>query len=182
MLVTQPQEGTTNMTLRQQGSLIAIATLLTFCIAQEYAHTSLAKRGANSPKFPAPQQFIARLTTTGNQPITLNNAPAQSGASLLTGATIETPAAVSATIDLGALGTIEIQPKASIRLEFDDSGNVRVKALRGCVRMKKSGSGVGEVYTAEGASEKTNNNRKGLGFCYLNGRLKSDVRRPETKH
>ena len=27
------------------------------------------------------------------------------------------------------------------------------------------------MYTAEGASEKTNSNRKGLGFCYLNGGL-----------
>ena len=37
--------------------------------------------------------------------------------------------------------------------------------------MKKNGKGVGEVYTAEGASEKTNSNRKGMGFCFLNGGL-----------
>jgi hypothetical protein len=118
-----------------------------------------------------PQQFIARLTTTGNQPITVNSASASSGASLLTGATIETPAAVSATIDLGALGTVELQPNSSIQLDFDDSGNVRVKVLRGCVAIKKSGPGEAEAYTAEGASEKTNGNRKGMGFCYLNGGL-----------
>jgi hypothetical protein len=120
---------------------------------------------------PVPQQFIARLTTTGNQPITVNGASAASGASLLTGATIETPADVSATIDLGALGTVELQPNSSIQLDFDDSGNVRVKVLRGCVRVNKNGPGEAEAYTAEGASEKTNSNRKGLGFCYLNGGL-----------
>jgi hypothetical protein len=118
-----------------------------------------------------PQQFIARLTTTGNQPITVNGASAASGASLLTGATIETPAAVSATIDLGALGTIELQPNSSIQLDFDDSGNVRVKVLRGCAVINKKGPGEAEAYTAEGASEKTNSNRKGMGFCYLNGGL-----------
>jgi hypothetical protein len=118
-----------------------------------------------------PQQFIARLTTTGNQPITVNGASAASGASLLTGATIETPAAVSATIDLGALGTVELQPNSSIQLDFDDNGNVRVKVLRGCVTINKRGAGEAEAYTAEGASEKTNSNRKGLGFCYLNGGL-----------
>jgi hypothetical protein len=37
--------------------------------------------------------------------------------------------------------------------------------------LNKNGKGVGELYTAEGASEKTNDNRKGLGFCYLNGGL-----------
>jgi hypothetical protein len=118
-----------------------------------------------------PQQFIARLTTTGNQPITVNNASAASGATLLTGATIETPADVSATIDLGALGTIELQPNSSIQLDFDDNGNVRVKVLRGCVTVNKSGPGDAEVYTAEGASEKTNSNRKAMGFCFLNGGL-----------
>ncbi|HSS19380.1 MAG TPA: hypothetical protein VLL54_04845 [Pyrinomonadaceae bacterium] len=120
---------------------------------------------------PVPQQFIARLTTTGNQPITVNGGSAASGASLLTGATIETPAAVSATIDLGALGTVELQPNSSIQLDFDDSGNVRVKVLRGCVTVKKSGPGTAEMYTEGGASEKTGSNRSGMGFCFLNGGL-----------
>jgi hypothetical protein len=87
----------------------------------------------------------------------------------LTGATIETPADVSATVDLGALGTVELQPNSSIQLDFDDSGNVRVKVLRGCVLVKKSGPGQAEIYTAEGASEKTNSNRKRMGFCYVPG-------------
>lgn len=141
---------------------------LAFALVQVCIQLSFAAP-ATAPA--VPQQFIARLTTTGNQPITVNNASASSGASLLTGATIETPAAVSATIDLGALGTVELQPNSSIQLDFDDSGNVRVKVLRGCVVIKKSGPGSGEMYTAEGASEKTNSNRKGMGFCYLNGGL-----------
>ena len=127
-----------------------------------------------------PQQFIARLTTTGNQPITVNNASAASGATILTGATIETPADVSATIDLGALGTIELQPNSSIQLDFDDNGNVRVKILRGCVKINKSGPGEAEAYTAEGASEKTNSNRKAMGFCYLNGGLNPSVQAAAT--
>lgn len=117
------------------------------------------------------QQFIARLTTTGNQPITVNNASAASGASLLTGATIETPAAVSATIKIGTLGTVTLKPNSSIKLEFRDSGNVRAKVLRGCVRISKNGPGEAEAYTAEGASEKTSSSRKNLGFCYADGKL-----------
>jgi hypothetical protein len=150
------------MTKQRRSTSRAIATFLAFALVQVCIQLSFAA---------PPQQFIARLTTTGNQPITVNNASAASGASLLTGATIETPAAVSATIDLGALGTVEMQPNSSIQLDFDDSGNVRVKVLRGCVVIKKNGPGEAEVYTAEGASEKTNSNRKGMGFCYLNGGL-----------
>jgi len=156
------------MTKQRRNASRATALFLAFALVQVCIQLSFA---APAPAPAAPQQFIARLTTTGNQPITVNNASAASGASLLTGATIETPAAVSATIDLGALGTVELQPNSSIQLDFDDSGNVRVKVLRGCVVIKKSGPGSGEMYTAEGASEKTNANRKGMGFCYLNGGL-----------
>ena len=157
------------MTKQRRNGSRAIAVFLAFALVQICIQLSFAAP-ASGPAV-VPQQFIARLTTTGNQPITVNNASASSGATLLTGATIETPAAVSATIDLGALGTIELQPNSSIQLDFDDNGNVRVKVLRGCVVMRKSGGGTGEIYTAEGASEKTNNNRKGMGFCYANGGL-----------
>jgi hypothetical protein len=153
------------MNKQRRSTSRAIAVMLAFALVQLCIQLSFAAPAV------VPQQFIARLTTTGNQPITVNGASAASGATLLTGASIETPAAVVATIDLGALGTIEVQPNSSIQLDFDDNGNVRVKVLRGCVVMKKNGPGDGEIYTAEGASEKTNNNRKGLGFCYLNGGL-----------
>lgn len=117
------------------------------------------------------QQFIARLTTTGNQPVTVNGASAASGANLLTGATIETPAGATATVKIGTLGTVTLKPNSSIKLEFSDSGKVRVKVLRGCVHMSKKGPSEAEAYTAEGASEKTNSNRKALGFCYVDGKL-----------
>lgn len=157
------------MTTHRRRGFRTIAVFLAIALVQVSIQLSFAAP-ATAPAV-VPQQFIARLTTTGAQPITVNNASAASGASILTGATIETPAAVSATIDLGALGTIELQPNSSVQLDFDDNGNVRVKVLRGCVVMKKNGKGVGEIYTAEGASEKTNGNRKGMGFCFVNGAL-----------
>lgn len=156
------------MTTNRRRGFPTIAVFLAIALVQVFTQLSFAAP-ASAPAV-VPQQFIARLTTTGAQPITVNNASAASGASLLTGATIETPAAVSATIDLGALGTVELQPNSSIQLDFDDNGNVRVKLLRGCIVMKKNGKGVGEVYTAEGASEKSNN-RKGMAFCFANGGL-----------
>ena len=140
---------------------------LAVALVQVFFQLSFAAPVSAAPA--VPQQFIARLTTTGNQPITVNNASAASGASLLTGATIETPADVSATIDLGALGTVELQPNSAVQLDFDDSGNVRVKLLRGCAAVKKSGPGTAEVYTAEGSSEKSKGG--GLAFCYMNGGL-----------
>ena len=157
------------MSPRQRKAFKAIAVFLEFSFAQVYVTTSLAEPGASSV-IPIPQQFVARLTTRGGA-ITMNGAAASSGATVLTGATLETPDQVSATIDLGALGTVELPANASVQLDFDSNGNVRVKILRGCAVLRKKGQGTGEIYTAEGASEKTNNKRKGLAFCYLNGAL-----------
>jgi hypothetical protein len=159
------------MTRQRRTVSSAIAMFLAIALVQVFVQLSFAAPASPSAPAVLPQQFIARLTTTGNQPITVNGAGAASGASLLTGATIETPDAVSATIDLGALGTVELQPNSSIQLDFDDSGNVRVKVLRGCVVIKKQGPGEAEAYTAEGASEKTNSNRKGMSFCFAGGGL-----------
>lgn len=157
------------ITKRQKG-LRALAVFLAFAIAQISIQLSFAEPTSSSTALAVPQQFIARLSTSGG-PITVNGLSAATGASLLTGATIETPAAVSATIDLGELGTVELPPNSAIQLDFADDGNVRVKILRGCAVVKKKGRGEAEVYTAEGSSEKSNSNRRGLAFCYANGGL-----------
>lgn len=158
------------MSLRQRKAFKAIAIFLAFSFAQVYVQTSFAEPGTTRASVPLPQALVAKLTTRGGA-ATVNNASASSGATILTGSTIETPDQVSATIDLGSAGTIDLEPNSSIQLDFTDDGNVRVKVLRGCVRIKKKGSGEAEVYTAEGASEKTSSNRKAMGFCYLDGKL-----------
>ena len=172
------------MSLRQRKAFKALAVFLAFSFAQVYVQTSLAEPGSEGLPLPIPQAIVARLTTRGNQPISVNGASAASGASILTGATIETPDQVGATIDLGSLGTVELEPNSKLQIDFDENGNVRIKLFRGCgVVRKKKGKGEGEVLTAEGASEKVDRCNqpnqtdeqkkrcKALGFCYLDGKL-----------
>jgi len=144
---------------KNRGAIKILAILMAVSLSQLYVQVGMA------------QQFIARLTTTGNRAITVNGASAASGASLLTGATIETPDGVGASIDLGPLGVVQLEPNSKIELAFNDDGTVRVKLVNGCAKVNKRGPGEAEVYTAEGASEKTNSNRKGLGFCFMSGQL-----------
>jgi hypothetical protein len=116
-----------------------------------------------------PQQFVARLTTRGNQPITLNGASAVTGASIATGAVIETPASVGATIDLGSLGELEIEPNTQLSLDFDASANtVKVNLKRGCVRLRTKDNVNGEVETADGVKTKSDS-KKRAAVCYLAG-------------
>jgi len=160
--------------LRQRKALRAAAIFLAFCFAQVYVHGALPNSSATAP---VPQrQITARLTTKNNQPITVNGNAAGTGATLLTGATIETPDQVSATIDLGDAGVVELQPNSQIKLDFDENGNVRVKVIRGCAVTRKKTNvlpGEMELYTDQ-ASEKTDKKRRHVAGCILpNGQLGS---------
>jgi hypothetical protein len=160
------------MNARQRKALTALAVFLSFAFAQVYVHAELPP----SAPVPAPPQrpITARLITKNNQPITVNGNSAGTGATILTGVTIETPDQVGATIDLGDAGVVEVEPNSTIKLDFDENGNVRVKVIRGCAVTRKKTNvlpGEMELYT-DTASEKTDKKRRHVAGCILpNGQL-----------
>jgi len=162
----------TTMDTRKKKALRALVALFAFSFAQVYVQAGLPDA---DPGAPPPQQAItAKLLTKNNQPITVNGNSMGTGGTILTGATIETPDQVGATIDLGEAGVIELQPGSKIQLDWDENGNVRVKVIKGCSVAKKKTNvlpGEIEMYT-DTATEKTDKDRHNMGFCILpNGAL-----------
>jgi hypothetical protein len=103
----------------RRKSFKVIAVLLAVGMVQACAQLCFAQKPSlASAAFPQPQ-LLARLTTKGNQPITVNGISATSGDSVANEAIIETPANVDATVDLGPLGSIDIAPGTRIKLEYD---------------------------------------------------------------
>jgi hypothetical protein len=163
---------------RQKRALKAFAIFLAFAFSQVYVTAALPGPAPGT----VPQQTLtARLTTRNNQPITVNGNAAGTGATILTGATIETPDQVGATLDLGDAGIVELEPNSKIQLDFDENGNVRVKVIRGCAATKKKANVLGgkelpgemELYT-DTDSLKTDKKRRNVGGCLLpNGQLGS---------
>jgi hypothetical protein len=162
------------MNLQRGKVATVIVIFFAFCLTQVYAALPAPAPAGSAPA--PPQQIVARLTTRNNQPITVNGNQAGTGATILTGATIETPDQVSGVIDLGNAGVIEVQPNSTIKLDFDENGNVRVKVIRGCAVTRKKTNvlpGEMELYTDQ-ASEKTDKKRRHIGGCILpNGQLGS---------
>ena len=158
------------MATRKRKAMMALAAFLAFAMSQVYVQAGLPN--VTSP--PVPQRTItATLHTKNNQPVSINGNPAGTGTTLLTGTTIETPDQVSATIDLGAAGTVEVGPNSKIELSFDANGNVHVKLIRGCARAKKTAQGFGEadVFT-DTVKDATDPRKKQAGGCLLpNGQL-----------
>jgi hypothetical protein len=134
-----------------------------FAVAQISLHFALAQG----------PQFIARLSSTrGNQPILVNGISASPGASIVTGATIETSSDQTAEINLGAFGTLELAPNTQLRLEYDQNGNTRVTLIRGCVILRSKKQSEGEIVTEQGTAAKNDKERGGVAdVCFINGQL-----------
>jgi hypothetical protein len=157
------------MRLPQSKRVKAVAAFVMFAVVQISVQFGFAEPGANAP-LPVPQQFIARLRTRGNNPITVNGNSAATGASLVTGALIETGADQSATIDIGDF-TLDIAPNTRLRLDYDDQGRIKVFLFAGCAVARSRGKTQVEVQTADNVTQgQTEKNRGGaIDICFLNG-------------
>jgi hypothetical protein len=149
------------MRLKQLTASRAIAILVMFAIAQVSLQIGLAQG----------PQFIARLTSTrGNQPILVNGLSAAPGASIVTGATIETLSDQTAEINLGSFGTIELAPNTQLRLDYDQNGNTKITLFRGCVVLRSKKNAEGEIVTEQGSAAKNDKEKGGVAdVCFING-------------
>lgn len=156
------------MAVRKMKALKALAIFLVFGFAQVGVQAGLGSPGTALPQA---RLIAARVASTrNNQPIQINGNNTNAGTTVLTGAIIETGDQAGATIDINPLGSFDIEPNSRVQLDFTDTG-YRVKVFRGCVKLRSKGNDNAEAYTEEGASEKTSDNRKSFGVCFLNGQL-----------
>jgi hypothetical protein len=81
----------------------------------------------------APQGAVqGRLTTRGNNPVTVNGNSARSGETIFSGQSVQTPAGVGATVSLPGPGRVDIAPDTNLTLSFE-SGKINVTLVSGCV-------------------------------------------------
>jgi hypothetical protein len=141
------------MNLKRRNGYKAIAAFLLFAMVQVAVQIAFAAPTTPTHNVvPVPQQFIARLTTRNNQPITVNGNSATTGASIVTGATIETGADTSATVNLGPLGSLDIAPNTKLVLTYDEKGNVKAVIIFGCAILAAKKKTNGEIATEQGGT------------------------------
>lgn len=156
------------MNLKRRNGSRAIAALLLFFIAQIGLQVGLAEPTVTSTAITP--QTAGRLTTSNNQPIQVNGLSASTGASILSGATIETGADQTATINLGPLGTVDIAPNTKFVLTFDDQGNFKALVTQGCVKVTARAKATGEIANEQGSLGKTDSATGGvLEMCQQPG-------------
>ncbi len=151
-----------------------LAVLLVLAVTQLYVQVGLAGPALAPDMQPAApfqgSQAVLKLITRGNQPILVNGNSATTGATLLTGALIETPDNVGATVNLGALGTLDIAPNTKLRIDIDDNGDVKVTLISGCAILRTKRNHQGTIDTTQGEAGKTDKERGGvLDVCFPPG-------------
>lgn len=151
------------MSFKSKRITTVIALLLVFATSQVYVGVSFAKPGtvlSGESAAMTPQQATGILTTQGNREITLNGTNAISGATLVSGANIETPTGVGATVNLGGNGSVDIEASSKLTLEFDQS-NIKVMLIEGCVTVYTKKGTTGEIATSQGVVGKTDPTKDG---------------------
>ena len=123
--------------------------VVSLALMQAYVGVGLTASRANGPSTPVDAAGVtAVLTTSGNQAIMVNDAATVTGATILNGDSIETPAEVGGMISIPGHGRLEITPNAKLTLGLDSAGNLKVNLLRGCVTMSTNKGTTGEVYNS----------------------------------
>ena len=142
------------MNLRYRNISTPIALLVTLAIGQLFIGAGFAEANFVSLAPEAtPAPILGILSTHDNKPITVNGASALGGATIPSGATIETPDGVGATIKLPGMGTICIAPNSKVLVEFDrtgKTGTIKITVLEGCVILTTLKNIAGLVVSGQG--------------------------------
>jgi hypothetical protein len=129
----------------------ATALLATLAIGQVYIAIGFAEpNSGSSVPAAASQQLVGILTTSNNRPISVNGANAINGATIPSGAVIETPDGVGATIRIGNLGSLCIAANSKVSIQFDRQGGITVTVIEGCAILRTSKGTSGIVNSAQG--------------------------------
>lgn len=101
-----------------------------------------------------------RLTTRGNNSVTVNGNSAKSGETIFSGQSIQTPAGVGATVNLPGIGRVDIAPNTNLTLTFE-TGKVNVVLVSGCVILTANRGNVGSVESG-GSTQRTEGDQGGV--------------------
>lgn len=137
---------------------VATAILLVLALAQVYVVMGFADAKSERDSVATPAQIMGVLTTRDNKPVTVNGAAAVTGATVPSGATIETPDGVGATLRVAPLGSLCIAPGSQVTVEFDQQGNagtIKVTVTTGCVILNTNKNTTGTVITPQGTAGQT---------------------------
>lgn len=140
----------------------ATAVALVLAVGQVFVSAELVRAAsARLAAGVAPQGAAqGRLTTRGNNPVTLGGNSARSGETVFPGQSVQTPAGVGATVNLPGLGRVDIAPNSNVTLSFGD-GKIDVTLVSGCAILTANRGTAGSLESG-GSTQRTEGSEGGV--------------------
>jgi hypothetical protein len=136
--------------MRFIGGKPFIALLLVFAISNLFVFAGGRTIPSNeAANLNGTEMLLGKLTTRSNKQILLNGSEAITGATILSGAQLQTPAGVTATVSLPKLGSVNIAPNSDVNLTFSE-GTVKVNVASGDATLSTVNGVNGSVLAANG--------------------------------
>jgi hypothetical protein len=153
------------MVIRSKTLNKVVTIALVVSLSQVYVHANLTKDGATNgaaATTKAGGRLTGRLTADG--PVAVNGNKARTGDTIFPGATIETPAGAGATVQLGALGQLDLSPNTSLTLSFDQ-GNIQGELVKGCAILSANRGVNGTLALPRGVMKRTEGAGNTVSAC-----------------
>jgi hypothetical protein len=129
-------------------------TLLWVGVGSLPAVTGAAVEPNASDRPAAKRAVFGKLVTAADRVISVNGHNVRSGATINSGAMLETPAEVSASLQLWPLGRLEIAPHSRLQLSFGGS-QLEVNLQKGCVILTTYEGNEGTLRLPQGVVQHT---------------------------
>jgi hypothetical protein len=129
--------------MKKSIALFLVIAMLQICVQADFLRT--ASSAALTETVNSGQQPLqGRLSTAGNNPVTVNGNSARTGETIFSGQQIQTPAGTGASIDLGSLGRIDMAPNTNLTPVFE-RGRVTLRLTSGCAILTANKGVAGSV-------------------------------------
>jgi hypothetical protein len=140
--------------------VFALAAILQLYVSGGFAFAAPDTSGV-AVKPAARHNIQGRLTTTGDDPVSVNGNSAKTGETIFSGQVLQTPDQTGASVYIAGLGSVEVAPKTSLTLSFSDS-RISARLAAGCAVLAPA-EGVEGVVETKATTEKTTS--KAISLC-----------------
>lgn len=129
--------------MKKSIALFLVIAMLQICVQADFLRTA-SSADLTKTVDPGQQPLQGRLSTGGNNPVTVNGNSARTGETIFSGQQIQTPAGTGASIDLGSLGRIDMAPNTNLTPVFE-RGRVTLRLTSGCAILTANKGVAGSV-------------------------------------
>jgi hypothetical protein len=148
--------GNTHRVLYKAVALLVSVGMLNLCLLSSLSTAS----ASTASEVGSARLMVGRLAVAEQQSIFVNGNIAGAGTTIFSGMRLQTPEGVNASVQLGSLGYLTIEPNSDLTLDFSNS-SVEVRVASGDAALTTNEKVAGTLTAADGKVLRSENSKSG---------------------